>query len=134
VISLIVVKQPKDGHMHPVNLALRFFLEVAALAGFGILAWNSGSGWLRIPLMVLSVCTVMAIWGVFAVPDDPSRSGRSPFPVPGTVRLCLELLILFGGAAAFYLGGYRMAAAGLSLLVLIHYGLSIDRVIWLLQR
>lgn len=30
--------------MYPMNLALRFFLEIAALVGFGALAWQSTEG------------------------------------------------------------------------------------------
>jgi len=32
-----------------------------------------------------------AIWGIFAVPDDPSRSGNAPVIAPGLVRIVIEL-------------------------------------------
>ena len=33
------------------------------------------------------------IRGVFAVPDDPSRSGSAPIAVPGLARLTLEAAV-----------------------------------------
>ncbi|MBO6853394.1 MAG: hypothetical protein JJ872_06470, partial [Marivivens sp.] len=50
------------------------------------------------------------------------------------VRLLLELFILFGGAAAFYLAGAVLTAGVMAALLVLHYGLSVDRIIWLLQR
>jgi hypothetical protein len=84
--------------MNAANLILRFLLELAALVGFATLAWLSVSGWWRFVVALLVVLIAMALWGVFAVPDDPSRSGNAPVPVPGAVRLVLELTILLGGA------------------------------------
>ena len=76
----------------------------------------------------------MLIWGVFNVPGDPSRSGAAPVPVPGVVRLLLELAILVGGAFALWLSGYRAASIILAVLIVAHYLLSIDRIAWLLRR
>ncbi|WP_292315447.1 YrdB family protein [Mesorhizobium sp.] len=68
-----------------------------------------------------------ALWGTFAVPDDPSRSGRAPVPVPGAARLALELVILFGGAAGFYLVGHAAAGIVMALLIALSYAFSLDR-------
>jgi hypothetical protein len=76
----------------------------------------------------------MALWGAFAVPHDPSRSGGAPFPVSGLIRLLLELAILFGGAFAYHQSGYNMTAIGLAVLIIVHYGLSGQRIAWLLQQ
>ena len=73
--------------MHPANLALRFFLEIAALSGFGAMIWHLFSGWWRPFLLAVVLGGLMAVWGVFAVPDDPSRSGNAPVPIPGLLRL-----------------------------------------------
>ena len=77
---------------------------------------------------------VMALWGIFAVPNDPSRSGNAPVAIPGVMRLVLELSILLGGAYAWYLGGFTVVAAVFTALVVFHYLLSIERIIWLLQQ
>lgn len=120
--------------MHPANLAFRFILELSALGGFGVLAWKSASeGW-RIVVLVIVICTVMALWGLFAVPNDPSRSGSAPIPVSGSIRLSLELAILFGGALSFYWADQSLAGAGLAVLVFLHYAASGARLLWLLHR
>ncbi len=75
-----------------------------------------------------------AIWATFAVPDDPSRSGQAPVPIPGILRLVLELS-LFGFAAwALYDAGSQMLALIIAGLTIIHYALSYDRVAWLIRQ
>ena len=118
--------------MHAVNLALRFALEIAALWGIAVCAASFADGWMRYVLAALAVVAAAALWGVFAVPDDPSRSGRAPVPVPGAVRLALEFAVLFGGAAAFWLVGRESVALVLAGLVVVHYALWPGRIAWLL--
>ena len=65
---------------------------------------------------------------------DPCRSGRAPVPVPGAVRLALELIILFGGAAGFYLAGHVAAGIVMALLIALSYAFSLDRLGWLLRQ
>ncbi len=120
--------------MHPANLALRFFLEIAALGGFGVLTWQSIDGWWRYLAVIAVLAALMALWGVFAVPGDPSRSGNAPVPVTGLVRLALELTILLGGAYAYYWAGHDLTAFALTFLIVAHYGLSSGRIGWLLQQ
>jgi hypothetical protein len=47
--------------------------------------------------MILIPLLAATAWGVFNVKGDPSRSGKAPVPVPGIVRLLLELAF-FGSA------------------------------------
>lgn len=120
--------------MQSINLALRFFLEIAALGGFGTLIWKSAEGVWRYLAVIIVLGVLMALWGVFSVPHDPSRSGGAPFPVSGLVRLLLEFSILFGGAFAYHQSGYSMTAIGLAVLIVVHYVLSGQRIAWLLQQ
>ena len=120
--------------MHTLNLALRLILEIAALGGFGVLAWRSFEGGWRYLAVIAVLVLLMTLWGVFAVPGDPSRSGNAPIPVPGSVRLALELVVLLGGACAFYWAGHDITAIVLAGLVVIHYVLWLDRIVWLLQQ
>jgi len=120
--------------MNSANLALRFFLEIAALVGFGVLAWRLAEGWWRYLAVIAVLAILMTLWGVFAVPDDPSRSGAAPFPVSGFVRLALELAVLLGGACAFYWAGFNLAGIALAVLIAVHYALSGERIAWLLQH
>lgn len=118
---------------HPLNLTLRFILELSALFAYGYWGHVVKDGWLGILLAVFLPISAAAIWGIFAVPADPSRSGKAPIPVAGSVRLALEL-ILFGLASwAFLRAGLQWAAILFGLLVICHYLLSLDRINWLLR-
>ncbi|WP_095084631.1 DUF2568 domain-containing protein [Mesorhizobium sophorae] len=116
------------------NLTLRFLLELAALLGLGLSGWGLSDGLWRWLLALALPLIAAALWGTFAVLDDPSRSGRAPVPVPGAVRLALELVILFGGAAGFYLTGRMTTGIVMALLIVISYAFSLDRLSWLLKQ
>lgn len=120
--------------MHAANLTLRFLLELAALAGFGTLVWSIAQGAWRYAAALLAVVLIGALWVTFAVPDDPSRSGNAPVPVPGALRLMLEWAILLGGAAAFYAAGNTWTGFAIGGLVIFHYALWPERIGWLLQH
>jgi len=113
------------------NLALRFGLELAALAGLAIGAWtlaSDGSRWIAVVALPLAAAV---IWGTFNVLDDPSRSGAAPVEVAGWTRLAIELLILGGGAAAFAIAGRPNVAIVLVLLVALQSITSWSRIEWL---
>ena len=119
---------------NPINLALRFLLEIFSLAVIGIWGWKQSDNWERYVLAIGLPVIAAAIWGTFAVANDPSRSGNAPVPVPGIVRLGIEFL--FFGFATWAL--YNMESNQLSLmlgaLVLVHYIISYDRIYWLLKK
>lgn len=119
---------------HPINLALRFVLEIIMFVAMALWGWRQGDGFLRF-VFALGVPLIAAIlWGTFAVPGDPSRSGKSPVRTPGIIRLLLELA-LFGFATwAIYDMGYVTVSVVYGALVLIHYGLSYDRILWLVNQ
>jgi hypothetical protein len=119
---------------HPLNLALRFALELTALGGMGMWASRSVQGGARYLLALLVPLAAACVWGVFAVPGDPSRSGRAPVPVPGAVRLCLELAFFTFGAWTLSRTGRPAWGLSLAAVTVLHYALSYDRVRWLLQR
>jgi hypothetical protein len=119
---------------HPLNLALRFVLELAALGSMGLWGFRTGEGAVRYLLGLGLPLVAACIWGVFAVPDDPSRSGRAPVPVPGVLRLVLELAFFVLGAWALVRAGRQGWGLGLAGITALHYALSYDRVSWLLQR
>ena len=118
---------------NPLNLIFRFLLELTALVIFGYWGWKTGPGWIRYLLIVLLPLAGALIWGVFAVPDDPSRSGKAPIPVPGWTRLLIELVIFGLAGWALFQKGYDNLAFLFLGLVLFHYGLSLDRIRWLLK-
>lgn len=115
------------------NLALRFGLELGALVGLGLAAWKFAPGPTRWVAVALVPIAAAAIWGVFNVLDDPSRSGRAPIEVNGWIRLAIELAILGGGAAAYSLAGRWEIGMLLAVLVAAHYVASFNRLEWLVQ-
>lgn len=120
--------------MTPLNLGLRFLLELAALAGFAAWVFSSVTGWWRYLLALALVLLIVGLWTTFAVPGDPSRSGTAPVPVPGSVRLVLEMVVLVWGAYAWHASGYSRVGLLLSVLIGLHYLFSLKRVAWLLQQ
>ncbi|MFF0542167.1 YrdB family protein [Nocardia thailandica] len=118
--------------LNPVLLGVRFLLELTALASFGVYGWRAFDTPWRYLLVVALPLAAALLWGVFALPDDPSRGGDVPVPVSGPVRLLVEFAVLFGGAAALW-GAGLPGAALVSTAVLVGYHLlAWDRVLWLL--
>jgi hypothetical protein len=118
---------------NPLNLALRFLLEILALVALGAWARAQFPGALGFILMILIPLLAATAWGIFNVKGDPSRSGKAPVPVPGIVRLLLELAF-FGSAtwAIFRLNSTYGWTFGV--ITLVHYIFSYDRIVWLLKR
>jgi hypothetical protein len=119
---------------HPINLAVRFLLEIAALVTFGIWGYRQTDGWFRFVLALGIPVILAAAWGIFAVPNDPSRSGAAPIATPGVVRLLLELA--FFAFAAWCLKEIEFTRTSIifGIIVIIHYIISYDRIEWLLKR
>lgn len=116
---------------HPVNLAFRFLLELAALSGMAIGAYALGTGASAWLLAVAIPLVAMVAWGTFRVPGDGSASGEAPIAVPGVVRLLIELDVFAASVFLLWFASPR-AAMLLAAAVVIHYALSLDRVRWLL--
>jgi hypothetical protein len=116
------------------NLLLRFCLELAALAGIGMTAFQAGEGIMGYAYATAAVLLAAAAWGVFNVPDDPSRSGKAPVRVSGPVRLGIEVAILLGGSLAFHFAGHSWIALTHAALIALHYALSGERLRWLIKQ
>lgn len=119
---------------HPLNLTLRFLLELVALIAMGYWGWTQHDGLERWLWTIGLPLAVAVLWGTFAVPDDPSRSGNAPVPTPGILRLLLELL--FFSFAAYLLIVSQQVSVGwtLAIVTIIHYVISYDRILWLLRH
>lgn len=97
----------------------------------GYWGWTQGNGVLRPLLAILIPLLAAAIWGIFRVPDDP---GRAPVPVPGVVRLAIELAF-FGLAVWMQVTSLSPQGGSIfAIIVLLHYTISYDRVLWLLKQ
>jgi len=118
---------------NPLNLAVRFILEIVALIAMGAWAKAQFSGATGYILMIAVPLVAALIWGTFNVKGDPSRSGKAPVPVPGFIRLLIELAFFgFATRALFRLNPTYGWIFGL--VTLAHYLLSYDRIAWLLKR
>jgi hypothetical protein len=110
---------------HPLNLVLRFALELAALLAMGYALWSQNTGMLQ-PLLGIGVPVLAAgLWGVFRYPNDPRVP---PVEVSGAVRLLLEALFFSTAVGLLVMVNALTAAALLGGLVVFHYLLSYDRI------
>jgi len=119
---------------NPANLILRFLLEIIAFISLGIWGWKQSESWFRIVLAIGIPIIIAIIWGTFAVPNDPSRSGSAPVITAGFIRLIIELGIF--GFAIWSLSDMEWNRISLifGIVVLAHYIVSYDRVMWLLTK
>jgi hypothetical protein len=117
---------------HPINLAFRFLLEISALVLVGIWGWKQSDEWLQYILAIGLPIILAAIWGTFAVPGDPSRSGKTLIATPGVIRLVIELGIFAFAIWSLYDIGLNKMGFAFGVIVLIHYIVSYDRIEWLL--
>jgi hypothetical protein len=102
-----------DAVMVAMNLALRFLLELAALAALGY--WGAGVGTIpftRIAWAIAAPLTAAIVWGIWVAPK--SRWHLEP---PG--RIVPELLVFGAAAAALYFAGRPRIAAVYAALVLL---------------
>ncbi|MFZ1703079.1 MAG: YrdB family protein [Saprospiraceae bacterium] len=119
---------------HPLNLLVRFLLEISALVSIGAWAWRQNDSWYRIVFAVGLPIIFAALWGIFAVPNDPSRSGSTVVITSGVIRILIELG--FFGFAIWTLYDMELSKELLvfCIMVSVHYLVSYDRIIWLLQQ
>lgn len=119
---------------HPVNLAVRFLLEISGLVALGNWGWEQSDGWLRIILAIGIPVIFAIIWGTFAVPDDPSRSGKAPIVTPGIIRLLIEIGFFASATWSIYDVDYNKVSLAFGTIVILHYIISYDRIKWLMSQ
>lgn len=140
---------------HPLNLTLRFLLELVALGAIAYWGWTQNDGvWRWVAVLGLPLIAA-ALWVTFRVPGDMERMAQSfqtstgvlgeafrapaeprkvGVAVPGVVRLAIEA-IFFGGAVwLLALAGQPRPALLFGIIVVLHYAASYDRIRWLLSR
>ncbi|HEX4448679.1 MAG TPA: YrdB family protein, partial [Polyangiaceae bacterium] len=122
----------------PWLLHIRFGLEVGALIALGAgarhLVGHGPPGWVAWVAAVAVPLGVAALWGTFAVPRDPSRSGKAPVPVSGALRIALEMAVFFGAAASLAsLHWWDWFDAFMAGFVVHHIGTR-ERILWVLRQ
>ena len=119
---------------NPINLIFRFLLELTAIFIYGYWGWHASTGPLRYLLALGLPLAAAVLWGTFAVAGDPSRSGKAPVPIPGILRLLLELIFFCLAAYLLMIIGREGLGWIFAGAVLVHYLLSYDRVLWMLKQ
>ncbi|MDH5597485.1 MAG: YrdB family protein [Cyclobacteriaceae bacterium] len=119
---------------HPLNLALRFLLELCVLISSGYMMYVTQEGALRYIGMIGFPLLLAAIWVIFAVRGDKSRSGNTVVPTRGLIRLLLELGFFCIGGLSIYKVGFELYVVPYALIVAGHYLISYDRIAWLLKH
>jgi len=115
---------------NPLNLALRFLLEIAMLIILGCWGWHFTTTWMHVVYAIIFPVVAATLWGVFRIPNDPKPA---PVAIPGVLRLLLEL-ILFGLAVwGLFIMQYPQTGYIMGAIVLLHYIVSYDRT-WAMLR
>ena len=115
---------------HPLNLALRFFLELTLLAALGYWGWTQHTGAVRFLFAFAAPSVAAALWAIFRVPGD----GGAPVVVtPGPLRLLLEAVLFVAAALALRAANQPRLTLAFAVVSVLHYAASYDRVIALLR-
>ena len=119
---------------NPINLAVRFFLEIAALIAIGYWGWVQHTGMLRYVLVIVLPLLAGFLWETFRVPEDASANRKAPVPVAGWLRLLLELAFFGFATWGLFNAGAMLSAWIFGGVALIHYIVSYDRIAWLVRQ
>lgn len=117
---------------HPLNLVFRFILELLGLGALGYWGWSLGSGGWEYAGAIALPFFAAVIWAVFRAPGETHGPDRTPVPVSGRLRLLLEVCFFGAGILGLYQCGQLLLVECFSVMLLLHYGLSYDRLRWLL--
>jgi hypothetical protein len=115
---------------NPINLAIRFALEIVMLIALGCWGWHLSDTWVKYILALGFPVIAATLWGVFRIQNDPKPA---PVEIPGMLRLLLEFA-LFGSAVwALYDMGRGNIGLIMATIVVVHYLVSYDRT-WVMLR
>ena len=116
---------------HPINLTLRFVLELFVLYALGYWGWTQHSGPAQVMWTIGLPISAAILWGTLRPLGHP---GPTPLIVSGWVRLGVEALVFGGGVWALYAAGRQNWALTFLIVLLTHYLLSYDYVFRLIRR
>lgn len=126
------VPAPKKGIGIPD--VLMFLLELAMWGSFFWIGWKLGDGITRwLFAAVLGVGAIL-IWAFFRSPEISPNGSRGIIPIPGPVRLVIEIGLFFLAGIGLWHTGYRWAAETLWTFAALIYILSWSRIRWLLAH
>ena len=99
--------------MSPPNLALRFLLELGALAALGYWGAHVGAGFAARLGLALAAPLAAAAWGAVVSPKARLRAAAP-------TRLAVEVAVFAAGVSALAAAGRPRAAAGFAAAVAVH--------------
>ena len=117
---------------HWLNQLFRFLLELTALFCVGYWGSSQGSGFTQYVLAIFLPVIMAVSWAVFRYPNDPKIN--PVIPVSGKVRLLLEFFFFLFAILALYDLGHPGRGADFAFIVILHYGISYDRVLILFRE
>ena len=112
---------------NPINLALRFILELCALYAIGYWGWQQPVGLTRWLLAIGLPLLTAFLWGAFRA-AVPHHGGKGLVIIPGAARLLLEAIFFIGAVWALFAAGQPNWAGVLAGLLIFHYAISYDRI------
>ena len=95
------------------NLALKFGLELAAIAALAYWGASLNGSIAPVVMMVLAPGAMIVAWGRFAAPKATRR-------LPRSTRIPFELIVLLIAAAALLAAGQEILAAVMAALVVMN--------------
>jgi hypothetical protein len=98
------------------NLALKFLLELAAIAALAYWGATAADGVLAVVLAVAAPAVFIVLWGLFAAPRAARR-------LPARSRIPLELGLFAVAALALVRAGSPVLAAVFAVLVVVNAAL-----------
>ncbi|GGB01926.1 YrdB family protein [Puia dinghuensis] len=116
---------------HPLNLALRFLLELVMLAVIAFWGYHRFPGWQGVAASITLPVIAVILWGVFRIPTDPRPA---PVAIPGPLRLLLEWALFAAAVWALEDLGYDTGAWFLAGILAGHYLFSYDRTASMLRN
>lgn len=122
------------GPMEHLKWYLRFLLEVMTLVFIAWLGVDLLPGPRGVVLALSLVVSALLVWGIFNVPDDPSRNGKAPIPVSGWVRLFIEFLVFGTGIAGLWVAQGMAPALIWTLILILHQFQIKERNRWLVKH
>ena len=114
---------------HPINLILRFFLELAAWVAMGYWGFTRFAGLAQWVIGLGLPILAMAIWESFRT---PGQGGKGRFPVPGWLRLLIEAATFIGAIYLLFDAGKPTISLIFAGIVFLHYAASYDYIRFLL--
>lgn len=116
---------------HPLNLVVRFLLEIALLTIFAYWGWNKFSDISRYVAGIGLPIIIATVWGIFRVEGDP---GKAMVAIPGWLRLLYEVVLFVSAAYLLFRLQLNTWAYVFIIVSIAHYLISYDRIIWLLKN